>query len=144
MNLHETFQIPLATAYATSIHQFRSLRAAHESSLRAATLEAKAHGAVFFGEIERSLRLEERALDEWTKGREIQEKIAASRPAVAGAPGADLGFLGTGQGVVGEVEVEAAGVEAFTGGVDYVQRFTELMEGEVREDEPEVEEEKSL
>lgn len=97
-------------------------------------MEAKSHGAIFFGEIERGLRVEERILDEWKYARDVQNKIAASRPGMnignsssSNSNSPDVSFLG-GTGLMIESEkIEDSKVE-FTGGINYVQRFNDMME----------------
>lgn len=69
------------------------------------------------------MQVEERVLDEWSRAREIQEQIAASRPGQA-APGSDAGMWAKADGVVEEVLEPELGEVEFTGGVSYVNRFT--------------------
>ncbi|KAK4705805.1 small subunit ribosomal protein S23, partial [Phenoliferia sp. Uapishka_3] len=123
VNLHEVHGHPLYAAYAMATVQFRTLRAEHETALRAATLEARAHGAVFYGEIQRGVAVEERILDQWGSAREIEEQIKAKRP---GTGGVSLSAVSIGGSLIdaGEGLVEAAGLQVeFTGGEAYVERF---------------------
>ncbi|GAA6002615.1 hypothetical protein JCM10207_007594 [Rhodosporidiobolus poonsookiae] len=127
LNLVEAHSLPLARAYPHGIAQFRTLRAEHETSTRAAQLEAQSFGAVFFGEIDRTLAVEERVLDEWVGAREIQNAMAS-----AGGPGAVGKPQATVQGVSGTwapAEARPASVlgtedeSLFSGGVEYLQAF---------------------
>lgn len=118
-HLHSTHSLPLPFSYRAAVTQFRTLRSEHETAVRAAMLEAKAHGARFFSEIDRGLLVEERALDQWSNAREIQEAIAAKRPGGGAAVGIPLGLGAEG---IEEAVVELGEVE-FTGGLAYVERF---------------------
>lgn len=119
VTLHTSHSLPLPTAYSTASAQFRTLRAEHETALRAATLEARAHGAVFFGEIQRGITVEDRVLDQWTAAREIQEQIAAKRPGSANLAAAAASVV---PADVGDA-LEPAHQLEFTGGEAYVERF---------------------
>lgn len=127
--LHESHNVPLPTAYAHALAQFRTLRAEHETATHAAQAEARAHGAVFFGEIQRGLHVEEQVLDGWANAREIQDQIAAATkgqggPAAGairpGAPSTSEGIWARGEAVV---EEDVQGEIEFTGGLNYVERF---------------------
>ncbi|KAL8284150.1 hypothetical protein RQP46_004899 [Phenoliferia psychrophenolica] len=121
VNLHTAHEVPLPTAYSTASSQFRTLRGEHETALRAATLEARAHGAVFFGEIQRGILVEERVLDQWASAREIQEQIAAKRPGQATLAAGAVGV--TPVDVADGLLAGAMGAPEFTGGEAYVERF---------------------
>lgn len=69
--------MPLSKAYPHGVAQFRTLRAEQETANRSARLEAQAHGATFFGEVEKQLRVEEKVLDEWKNARAIQDAFTA-------------------------------------------------------------------
>lgn len=135
LNLVDSHDIPLATAYSVSLAQFRTLRSEHENATRAATLQAEAHGAVFFGEIQRGVQVEERVLDGWSRAREIQEQIAASRGSGQVAPGADVGMWARTEGVEEQAVAPELGEVEFTGGVSYVDRFTNRGVEELEEEE---------
>lgn len=135
-NLVASHSVPLASAYPLGITQYRTLRAEHETSTLSARLQAQAHGATFFGEIERSVLVEEKVLDEWVRAKEIQDGYAVQGGAgaqqqqslqpstltvgsewmpVEGRP-AQLGSTRAGQVSEGEAK--------FTGGRDYLNEFT--------------------
>lgn len=123
-NLHSSHSIPLATAYTHGVSQFRTLRAEHETATRSATLEARAHGAIFFGEIERGLQVDEKVLDGWANGRAIQDAIAASKGGAGAAPISIASAEGIWARQADEhVPEDVQGEIEFTGGLKYVERF---------------------
>lgn len=132
-NLIESHSLPTALAYQTALSQFTTLRAEHSTATLAARLEAEAHGAEFFGEIQRGIQVEERVLDEWVGAREIQDRIAATKGKGGGkaiAGGAAAAAVGAGdKGMWAAKEQELSGVVGgvveFTGGVKYVERFAQ-------------------
>lgn len=64
LNLHQAHGITLSDAYATSISQFRSLRAVQHVATRFAAQAAKAYGASFGpSDTERGFEAENRVLD---------------------------------------------------------------------------------
>ncbi|SCV67964.1 BQ2448_85 [Microbotryum intermedium] len=81
LNLTQAHSIPPSKAYAHALSQYRTLKAEHETATSAAVDEARAHGAHFFGEVERGLVSEERALDEWKDAKTIQEQLLAQASA---------------------------------------------------------------
>ena len=134
-NLTTSHALPLHTAYPHGVAQFRTLRAEHETATRAAQLEAHAHGATFFGALDRAVAVEERVLDEWHRAREIQEGFAAARGGAQGqqqqvaqgvaapqasvwAPAEARPAFGGG-GAPGQNDDESL----FSGGVEYLGRF---------------------
>ncbi|GAA5862426.1 hypothetical protein JCM1840_004177 [Sporobolomyces johnsonii] len=140
-NLVAAHHLPLASAYPLGISQFRTLRSEHETATLSARLEAQSFGAVFFGEIERGVLVEEKVLDQWVRAREIQDAFA-----VSGGKGAVRQPAATvatqGQGVWSPAESRPAhlgGVELdtkFTGGVEYIEAFArtgEARQGAVRQ-----------
>lgn len=89
-------------------------------------MEARAHGAIFFGEVERGLMLEEKVLDEWVQGREVQEAFAAGGRAGAAPPSTAVQSGGEGiwaRQAEEHVPEDVQGEIEFTGGVAYVERF---------------------
>ena len=90
-------------------------------------LEARAHGAIFFGEIERGLMLEEKVLDEWAGARAIQAELAAGQnggPAARQQPaGGAEGIWARKQETQQFVPEDVQGEVEFTGGLKYVERF---------------------
>jgi small subunit ribosomal protein S23 len=146
MNLHVHSEggIPLPLAYTTAATQFRTLRAEHETANRSATLQAQSHGATFFSEIDRAVLVEGRVLDGWSRAKEIQAEIAASKgqggrpgaPAPTAAPAPSSIF--TKPGETTDSEVMELGEVEFTGGVEYVTRFARRgLEDEQVEEESE-------
>jgi small subunit ribosomal protein S23 len=72
--------MPLTSAYARAIAQFRSLRSEHHIATSFAALEAEAHGAVFGpGEIERGFEIEKRNLATWERREDLDEGAIAAR-----------------------------------------------------------------
>ncbi|GAA6051904.1 hypothetical protein JCM3770_006567 [Rhodotorula araucariae] len=139
VNLVEAHGVPLASAYPHGVAQFRTLRAEHETATRAAQLEAQAHGAVFFGAIDRALAVEDRVLDEWAHARAIQDGFAANAgrgaapQASASATAAAAGQSAQGSPWAPAEARPAFGAEdesLFSGGVEYLGRFART--GEVR------------
>ncbi|KAK4055083.1 mitochondrial ribosomal small subunit component [Microbotryomycetes sp. JL201] len=128
VNLNSNHGVPINQAYRHGVAQFRSLRAEHELATRAARLEAAAHGAEFLGEIERGVTVEERVLDEWARGREILDRIAASQAAGVGAVSATVGDSSA---LPFSIDVDTSRLPAsapqveFTGGSRYLERFRE-------------------
>lgn len=117
------------TAYSTSIAQFRSLRAEQEMATRSARLQAEAHGAKFYGEIQKGINLEEKVLDEWINAREINATIQAAQ-AERGQSGGIASQINTGRAsifdaaaVVAEEEVAETLVDSYSGGLNLVERF---------------------
>ncbi|KAM0756552.1 hypothetical protein T439DRAFT_321257, partial [Meredithblackwellia eburnea MCA 4105] len=154
LHLHKIHNLPLSTSYTSSIDQFRTLRSEHELALLSAQREAEAHGAVFFTEIERGVRMENKVLDEWKGAREIQMDFLAGRgaggPGVGGAFGrADLAGTDDAKTMVvdlggssGEVEVEFTAGRAYE---DRMRRRAELLAERERVGiEEEVEDEKEV
>lgn len=101
-------------------------------------MEARAHGAVFFGPVEQGLQVEERVLDQWVNARAIQDQIASG--AVGGARGSPVAPTAAPQtsseGMWGNISGSASGSASshhvpedvqgeieFTGGSAYMQRF---------------------
>ncbi|BGP36321.1 mitochondrial ribosomal small subunit component [Rhodotorula kratochvilovae] len=129
LNLVEAHGLPLSSAYPHGVAQFRTLRAEHETATRAAQLEAQAHGAVFFGALDRALAVEDRVLDEWSQARAIQDGFAASAAnrGAAAAPQAAVAAQGAEGSVWAPAEARPAfGAEdesLFSGGVEYLGRF---------------------
>lgn len=142
--LHTHHNVPLSQAYNHSLSQFRTLRAEHEMATRSAALEARAHGAVFFGEVERGLAVEERVLDTWVNAREVQDRIAAggrggaavvNAAASAAATAASANASASAVPVEGmwatmrqhgagsHVPEDVQGEIEFTGGLSYLERF---------------------
>ncbi|GAA5949734.1 hypothetical protein JCM3765_007667 [Sporobolomyces pararoseus] len=132
-NLVQFHSLPISTAYPLGITQYRTLRSEHETSTLSARLQAQSFGAKFFGEIERSVLVEEKVLDEWVNAKEIQDGFAIQggqgvgqqqQPTtttsmsdwipVEGRP-AQLGS--TSSSSVGE------GEKVFTGGKEYLNQF---------------------
>lgn len=140
VNLHENHDVPLQQAYQHGLGQFRTLRAEHETANRSAMLEAKAHGAVFFGEIERGLMVEERVLDEWVNAKAIQDRIASgqtSGPAVSGPTSppppsssarSDGLFSGNSSFAGMILPEQTQGEVEFTGGEAYAKRFRDSLQ----------------
>ncbi|GAA5982256.1 hypothetical protein JCM11641_006241 [Rhodosporidiobolus odoratus] len=127
LNLVQSHSLPLSKAYPHGISQFRTLRSEHESASRSALLQAQSHGGIFFGELDRTLAIEERVLDEWVDAREIQNSFAS-----AGGPGA-VGQPAMGvkaeSGMWAPLESRPAHLlgredeSVFSGGVEYLQAF---------------------
>ncbi|SGY37695.1 BQ5605_C003g01863 [Microbotryum silenes-dioicae] len=148
LNLIEAHSIPLSKAYTHALSQYRTLKAEHEIATSSAIAEARAHGAYFFGEVERGLVSEERALDEWKDAKEIQaqllegESIGAklgpgggSAP-MTGASSLSSSLTSTSTSVEGgmpwgdatrsnRVEEEPTHTYELTGGERYLERFEE-------------------
>jgi hypothetical protein len=69
VHLHVDHEYALDVAYATSVSQFRDLRATHSQMIQFARLEAEAYGAVWKGgEIGRGVAVEDRYLSSWWGG----------------------------------------------------------------------------
>ncbi|GAA5877299.1 hypothetical protein JCM16303_006235 [Sporobolomyces ruberrimus] len=149
-NLTTSHSLPISQAYPLGIAQYRTLRSEFETSTLSARLQAQAYGAVFFGEIERNVLVEEKVLDEWVRAKEIQDQFAVSgggnrggQSAAAAASTASLSSLvdfspvegrpaqlGGGGGSTGEA--------VFTGGVEYLKQFRRasgVQGGAVREND---------
>lgn len=134
ISLHEAHEIPLNDAYTIAVTQFRTLRAEHETATRSAMLEATCHGAVFFGEVQKGILVEERVLDEWVHAREVESRIQ-SKLAETGRSSTPSTPISTSAGSptfwqeMGEKEVQpeaaAPTQEMFTGGEEYVRRFAD-------------------
>lgn len=132
-NLITAHSLPPALAYHTALSQFTTLRAEHQTATLAARLQAEAHGATFFGEVQRGLQVEERVLDEWRNAREVQAQFVAASgrggKQVGGAAAAAAGVAGD-KGMWAAKEADVSGVVGgeveFTGGVAYVQRFNQV------------------
>ncbi|KAG6911585.1 hypothetical protein DXG01_011888 [Tephrocybe rancida] len=79
-NLHEHHKQTLASAYATAVAQFRSLRSEHETATRFAVMEAEALGAIFSKtEIEHAFDKEKRGLVTFERLEEFDEGAIAAR-----------------------------------------------------------------
>lgn len=127
-SLHEFHHIPLEAAYTMSISQFRSLRSEHEMANRSSRLQAEAHGAIFYGEIQKGINLEEKVLDEWINAREINAAIQAKQAERGGSGGIVLSGISAASETVkamseDQYALENAAVGTYTGGVDFVARF---------------------
>ena len=136
INLHEAFNLSLIDAYSTAISQFRTLRAEHEMSNRAAHLEAVSHGTIFFGEIQKGILVEEKVLDEWIDSREIERQLqSASTANRGGVPMMTATPSSAGKAdfwdaneKVKEMSPSQVQLE-FTGGMAYVNRFAHRGQG---------------
>ncbi|GAA5958566.1 hypothetical protein JCM21900_003981 [Sporobolomyces salmonicolor] len=143
-NLVDAHHLPLSSAYPLGIAQFRTLRSEHETATLSARLEAQSFGAIFFGEIERGVLVEEKVLDQWVRAREIQDAFAISGgQGAVRQPAATAQALGMwapeesspahlgGNGVV-EADTK------FTGGIEYIEAFArtrEATQGAVRQED---------
>ncbi|GAA5899340.1 mitochondrial 37S ribosomal protein mS23 RSM25 [Sporobolomyces salmoneus] len=142
-NLVSAHELPLSTAYPLGITQYRTLRSEFETATLSARLQAQAHGATFFGEIERSVLVEEKVLDGWVRAKEVQDGFAVSGGAgqqsqqqqsalsvmadwspVEGRP-AQLGSTSAGLN---------EGEAVFTGGREYLQQFDQRRVGSSEEE----------
>ncbi|KAI5477063.1 mitochondrial ribosomal protein subunit Rsm25 [Pseudohyphozyma bogoriensis] len=122
LHLHTTFALPLPAAYQTALSQFRTLRAEHETATRSAVLEAQAHGAIFFTEIQHGLDLEEKALDQWINAEAIRDQFASAAP---GGATVSVGGIASFEGLVPEEAVRSAETDEFSGGRAYLERFAQ-------------------
>ncbi|GAA5922773.1 mitochondrial 37S ribosomal protein mS23 RSM25 [Sporobolomyces koalae] len=131
LNLNTSHDLSLAAAYPLGTTQYRTLRSEFETSTLSARLQAQSHGAVFFGEIDKSVLVEERVLDEWVRAKEIQDEFAASGGANRGQPAAQPTAATT---PIAWAPVESRpaqlggsnavqGEAVFTGGVEYLNQF---------------------
>ncbi|GAA6024601.1 hypothetical protein JCM11491_006041 [Sporobolomyces phaffii] len=129
-NLTSSHGVALATAYPLGIAQYRTLRAEFETASRAARLQAEAHGAVFFGEIERAVAVEENVLDEWVNAKDVAERFAVQGGGRGGAQGVAPSATAAGEWTPVEGRPAQLGGGAtdegqaeFTGGVEYLRQF---------------------
>ncbi|GAA5855128.1 hypothetical protein JCM8547_002392 [Rhodosporidiobolus lusitaniae] len=128
-NLVVSHNLPLSRAYPHGVSQFRTLRSEHELASRSAFLQAQSFGATFFGELDKTLAVEERVLDEWVNAREIQNSLAAGTGGSAGAAAAAMNAgVQAESGHWAPREFRPAHVlgedeSVFTGGVEYRQAF---------------------
>ncbi|GAA5827176.1 hypothetical protein JCM11251_001154 [Rhodosporidiobolus azoricus] len=128
-NLTTSHSLPLTQAYPHGIAQFRTLRAEHETATLAARQQASSFGAIFFGEIEKTVAVEEKILDQWVGAREVQARFAAGTGAAAGAAAAGPVAVQGVEGVWAPAEARPAHVlggeeeSLFSGGVEYLQAF---------------------
>jgi hypothetical protein len=114
------------------------LRSEHETSTLSARLQAESFGAVFFGEIERSVLVEEKVLDEWKNAKEIQNSFATNTTQQGGNGQQQQQQQGGGlMGVESFSPVEGRpaqlgslkgnnnheGEAVFTGGIEYLKQF---------------------
>ncbi|BGP12342.1 hypothetical protein JCM10213_002878 [Rhodosporidiobolus nylandii] len=127
-NLVSSHNLPLTRAYPHGISQFRTLRAEHELSTRSAMLQAQSHGALFFGELDKTLALEEKVLDEWKDARAVQNSFASASGGTGAVANPAVGVSAE-SGVWAPVESRPAHLlggedeSLFTGGVEYLQAF---------------------
>lgn len=128
-NLVTSHAFPISRAYPHGIAQFRTLRSEHETASRAAQLQAASFGAVFFGELDKTLAVEERVLDEWVGAREIQNSFAAGTGGAASSAAVPVGgaavLAESGQWAPAEMRpahgIGAEDESLFSGGVEYLQ-----------------------
>jgi small subunit ribosomal protein S23 len=80
LNLYNYHSLSLSEAYATSVSQFRALRAEHHISTTVAVQEAETLGSVFGpSEIEQAHEMEKRSLASWERQAELDEGAIAAR-----------------------------------------------------------------
>lgn len=131
LNLHQAHGLALSDAYATSVAQFRTLRAVQHVATRFAAQAAVAHGARFGpSETTRGFEAESRVLEASELRRERLDdgaRLARRRwrmIALGGGGGSGSGGGDSGSGV-GAVAGEDADRKAWSRGEEYVRLWKE-------------------
>ena len=127
LNLHDSHQVPLATAYKSAVAQFRALRATHAVATRAAQVEAEALGGSFSSEgyIGAGARAEDRYLNKWSDWSGSGSSSSSSSSASAFKTGQKLVSL-TGDDILSPAQASLPGQQLasdpFSGGQRYLAR----------------------